>query len=668
MTKGPRVIIAIVAICTVLAGAAAIAEEQSQQIAGLKGWIGNVLGGEEPQLLPVEEAFVLSFDVLPNGDLRLSWQVAEHCYLYRDKLKFRVVAGNRYRLGAPALPEAVWHDDPSLGSVPVYPGDFAVTVPVERLALSTDDTKIEIGYQGCAGHVGVCYPPQFVVIDYVAPEDASQSVNEQAGDDARSPATVSVHQTTLPTMEMSPSTKSARESTTSNWQQRLQTAALWDAVWLSIGLGLLIAFTACMYPLIPILSSLIVGQGERASAGLAFMLSLAYVEGMALTFGVLGAVIAAVGDAIGLQAYFQSPWVLIPFALLFVLLALSMFGFFALQVPAGIQSRLTGASNRQRGGTLLGVTIMGMLSALIVGPCGGPILIAELAYAAASADPLYGFVTLFAFGNGLGLPLLVIGVTGGSLLPKAGAWMDGMKAAAGVVLLGLGIYFLERMPWLFPPALTMTLWATLLVGSGVFLGALEPAPVARSIARFWKALGLLLVVYGSLVLFGGLTGGSEPLDPLRDWRESSRPVTVNTVVFEDVDSVAELEQALAAAGERDRISMVDVTADWCAYCEVLEHRVFTDAAVQRQLTQLDLLKVDVTPMRANDTALLKRLGVTLPPTLLFFAPGGAELREFRVVGEISADVFARHLVEVLAVGAKRQEPVQSTNHSVPSGD
>ena len=270
-----------------------------------------------------------------------------------------------------------------------------------------------------------------------------------------------------------------------------------------------------MYPMIPILSSIIVGQGSEVSMLKGLSLSSIYVFSLAVTFGIVGAITATVAGGIGIQAYFQNPWVLSAFALLFIVLAFSMFGFYDIQVPAALQNKLSNLSNKQKGGSLIGVAIMGALSALIVGPCGGPVLAAMLGYAAASASMAKGFAALFALGLGMGLPLLVVGAGGGKLLPKAGNWMSAVKATAGVILLAVSLIILERMPHLFPPGLTMLLWALLLIVSGIYLGAFSSTDSSASgWSKLWKGLGVAAIVYGAIVMFGGQMGGQSVSDPL----------------------------------------------------------------------------------------------------------------------------------------------------------
>jgi thiol:disulfide interchange protein DsbD len=432
---------------------------------------------------------------------------------------------------------------------------------------------------------------------------------------------------------------------------RLMNASLFSVLGFSLIAGVLIAFTACMYPMIPILSSIIVGQGEQITPARAFTLSLVYVEGMALTFGVIGAFMASVGSSIGIQAYFQSPWLLIPITVLFILLSLSMFGFYNIQIPSALQSKINTVSNQQKGGTLLGVAIMGILSALIIGPCGGPVLVAELTYAASTANPVNGFLALFAFGNGMGIPLLIVGASGGKLLPKAGTWMDAVKGTAGVILLAVALVILERMPNIFSPALIMVLWSALFIISGVYLGALEPLQQeATGWKRFWKGFGIVLIIYGVLVLIGGITGGKNVFDPMHGSTLTSRVTSGSTesdagheVSFMRIKTVEDLEQSIAKASQSGQTVMLDFYADWCGYCQTLEQYVFPDSRVQSALSNTILLQANVTDMDDEDTRLMKHLGVSLPPTILLYDTTGKELTEYRIVGEVDADQLSAHL-------------------------
>jgi thiol:disulfide interchange protein DsbD len=333
-----------------------------------------------------------------------------------------------------------------------------------------------------------------------------------------------------------------------------------------------------------------------------------------------------------------------------------MFGFFNIQLPAGLQSRLSNISNQQRGGTFIGVFIMGSLSALIIGPCGGPILIAALGYAA-SAGPVNGAISMFALGNGMGLPLLLVGASGGKLLPKAGDWMNVVKAVAGVILLAVAIMFLSRMPHIFSPMLIMLMWAVLLIISGIFMGALEPLPIeSTGWRKFWKGIGLVVLLYGTAVLVGGLTGARDATNPLHGsgLMAASSPaggaLTASAAgghrsatAFTRIKTANDLDKAISAANAAGKPVMLDFYADWCTYCIQYEEYVFPAPPVKAALADYVLLQADVTATDSEDKELMKKVGVVLPPAILFFDRDGKEKRNFRVVGNMKADAFAAHV-------------------------
>ncbi|RNE92772.1 protein-disulfide reductase DsbD, partial [Marichromatium sp. AB32] len=418
----------------------------------------------------------------------------------------------------------------------------------------------------------------------------------------------------------------------------LANASLWTSVALFFGLGLLLAFTPCVFPMIPILSGIIAGQGAGITTRRAFVLSLVYVLAMALTYTVAGVLAGLFGA--NLQAAFQDPWILGAFALVFVALALSMFGFYDLQLPASLQSRLAALSNRQQGGTLAGVAIMGLLSALIVGPCVAPPLFGALIYISQTGDALLGGVALFALSLGMGAPLIVIGTSAGKLLPRAGAWMEAVKAVFGVALLAVAISLIERV---IPAAVAMLLWGLLLICSAVYLGALSPlGHESGGWRKLWKGLGVALLVYGGLMLIGAAAGGKDTLQPLRGLGIGGGEAA--HAEFTRVKTVADLDRELAAASAQGRPVMLDFYADWCVACKEMERYTFSDPAVIAELDRFVLLQADVTANDAADQALMQgRFGIPGPPAMLFFGADGAERSGFRLVGFTPAEAFADHL-------------------------
>ena len=407
-----------------------------------------------------------------------------------------------------------------------------------------------------------------------------------------------------------------------------------------------------MYPMIPILSSIIVGQGKKVTTRGAFTMSLVYVESMALTFGLMGMLVSMISGSFNIQAHFQSPYVLIPFTLIFIALAFSMFGFFTLQLPASLQGKLSQISNQQKGGHLIGVAIMGVLSALIIGPCAGPIIIGALALAAKEGDLWLGFLSMFVLGNGLGLPLLIIGTTGGKFLPKAGSWMDIVKYVAGVVLLAIAILMLERVSFI-PTMVVMMLWAALFIISGVYLGALDPIKEGASgWKKLWKGLGVFAIVYGLVVMLGGLTGARNVQDPLHGSTiigGGGGQAQLKHLAFKPIKSVNDLNTVLAQAKAAGKYVMLDYYADWCTYCKTYEDYVFTDPKVQALLNKhFIVIQADVTDNDEIDQKLLAHTDVLAPPAILFYDKNDSkEKRRFRVVGVMDAEQFLERLQLVL---------------------
>ncbi len=577
--------------------------------------LGAAPGPGQREFLPPDQAFRLSERVTAAGELAIAIDIEPGYYIYRDKFAVSAVTPG-LTLGAPALPPSESKDDPEFGVVEIYRDRAEFVVPVTaRPAGALAET--EVRYQGCAED-GICYPPIRKTVGFTFT--------------AGTPAPASA-----------PPTGASGLSASDRIAQQLGERSLAATLATFLGLGLLLSLTPCVFPMVPILSGIIVGQAQPVTAARGLALSTTYVVAMALTYTLAGIAAGLAGK--NLQAAFQQPAVIVAFAAVFVALALSMFGFYELQLPAALQSRLDGLSRRQRSGSYPGVAVMGVLSAIIVGPCVAPPLAGALAYIGQTGSPVTGGAALFALGLGMGAPLLALGASAGALLPRAGAWMDRVKQVFGVIFLGVAIWFLERV---IAPAATLMLWAALALGAAVFLGALtrlaERAPAA---ARLAQALGVLLLVYGAALVVGAAAGARDPLRPLAPLVAGGAPAASNAVPFTAVKSAADVERHLAAADARGQAVMLDVYADWCIECKHLERETFTAPAVRTRLADMLLLRADVTANDAADRALLARYELFGPPAVLFFRDG-AEQRANRLVGFADAEDFGGLLDRVTA--------------------
>ncbi|GIX21823.1 MAG: thiol:disulfide interchange protein DsbD [Gammaproteobacteria bacterium] len=577
-------------------------------------------GAAPDALLPPEQAFVpqASADTLER--VKVHFDIAEGVYLYRHAFRFTSLTQG-VTLGEAQIPTGHRKTDDYFGEVETYRGAVDIVLPVAGAAPG-GELELELRYQGCAD-IGVCYPPQTTRLLVPLPAAGTAAGTGTAAVSAAAP--------------------SAPLSEQDRFAARLARGLSLLTLAAFFGAGLLLAFTPCVFPMVPILAGLVVGRREALGTRRAFGLSLAYVLAMAATYSIAGVIVGLSGQNV--QAWFQNPWVIGAFAAVFVLLALSMFGVFTLQMPAAVQTRLNALANRQRGGTLVGAAVMGVLSALIVGPCVTAPLIGALIYIAQTGDAVLGGAALFALSLGMGLPLLAVGTSAGAWLPKAGPWMDAVKAFFGILLLAVAIWLLDRV---VPPAVTMALAALLALGTAVWLGALEPLPADTGPARrLGKFCGLALLLYGALLLTGAAIGGGDLLQPLKGLRGAAGAVQAESgPTFRPIKGQDGLAEALAAAGGRPVV--LDLYADWCVSCKELEAFTFTDPTVGDRLARFERLRADVTANDAQDRALLAELGVFGPPALLFYAGDGRELRGHRVVGFVPAEDFAAHLDRVLA--------------------
>jgi thiol:disulfide interchange protein DsbD len=570
---------------------------------------------DQQKFLPPDQAFKFTAQAKDQNTLELHWQVAPGYYLYRQK--FHLASDDPdVQLGTPDFPQGEIKNDQYLGTSEIYKQDVDVLVPV-TLNDGAGKFTLTADYQGCA-EAGFCYPP----ITHTVALD----MNAAAPMNGAAPAGAPVAE-----------------------QDQLATLlAHGNIFWVLLsffGIGMLLAFTPCMLPMIPILSGIIVGQGKKLTTHHAFALSLTYVLAMAATYAVVGVVVGLLGSNIGLAL--QNPWVLGVFAAIFVALALSMFDLYQLQMPSALQSWLTQHSNAQKSGAFVGVGIMGLLSALICGPCITAPLVAVLVFIGQSGSAARGGLALFAIGLGMGVPLLIIGTSAGKLLPKAGHWMNAVKHTFGVVMLGVAIWFLSRI---LPGPVTLGLWGVLAIVCGVYLGALEPG--TKGWGRLWRGLGLMALMYGFLLLVGAATGGDDPFMPLARFDVQGRtnvvggttPGTTATsaLPFKRVKSVADLDAALAASAAAGKPAMLDFTADWCVACKELEHDTYADPKVRAALGEVTLLQADVTANDADDKALYDRFGLFGPPGVIFFDKAGKELLPYRMVGYLGpADFLSR---------------------------
>ena len=562
-------------------------------------------------------AFKPSARALDAQTIEVTFAIAKGYYLYRDKFRF-AVDGESVAVGTPVFPKGKEKYDENFGKVEVFYNSVAVRLPVERNASGELPLKLNVSSQGCAD-AGVCYPPQTQTVAVTLPDPATTPT-------ARSPV-AAMEATAGPSVNVDESGKIAGI---------LRDAGFWATLAFFFVAGLGLALTPCVLPMIPILSGIIAGQGHRNSHTRGFALSLAYVLGMAVTYAAAGIAAGLTGTL--LSAALQNAWVLGAFALVFVVLSFSMFGFYELQLPTALQSKLSEESGHLQGGRGIAVFAMGALSALIVGPCVAAPLAGALLYIGQTGDAVLGGTALFVMALGMGAPLIAVGTAGGSLLPKTGPWMEGVKKGFGVLLLATAVWLLTPV---VPPVVPMLAWAALLIVPAIYLHALDPLPQhAKGWQRFWKGIGIVMLLTGAALLIGALAGSRDPLQPLAGLRTQAVAGEVRKLSFEPVRSVAELEARLAAV---DRPVMLDFYADWCVSCKEMERYTFADPAVREKLAGFTLLKADVTANSPDDKALLARFGLFGPPGIVFFTPGGKEVQGLRVVGFQEAASFLRTL-------------------------
>ncbi len=548
---------------------------------------------DEPEFLPVEQAF--QFDFRQQDDvLQVTFAIEPGYYLYKHQFS---VTSSQAQLGDPELPDGKDKQDEFFGLTQVYYDEVTLRVPIQR---APSDAAVKLRFQGCAD-AGFCYPPQIKTLYLEAVGETTSTANSQ----------------------------SSRASSQFDLADRLADD---DNLWLTLGiflvLGIGLAFTPCVFPMYPILSGIIVGQGKQATLANSLWLSLVYIQGMALTYSLLGIVVAVAG--VQFQAALQHPVILWVFIGIFVFLALAMFGAINLQLPSSWQTRLNSLSTRQRGGTLAGVFIMGALSGLIASPCTTAPLTGILLFIAQSGDVFLGFISLYVLSLGMGIPLIAFGVTGGKLLPKAGNWMNVVKVTFGFMMLAVAIVFIER---LWSSSLSVLLWAVL--GLSMF-------------SYFWVINGTTRASFGkgvrTFIIFAGLF--SSAMLVYHTFFSTTTSLESHPE-FVQVTNVQELEAQVAQASKQGKSVMVDLYADWCVACKEFERYTFPHPEVVDALSNTVMVQIDLTAQNAEDIAFMRRYEVLGLPTILFFDTSGNELTQARVAGFMSGETFAEHVRQTL---------------------
>ena len=603
-----------------------------------------------PEFLRKEEAFQATTATYADHIL-INWQIAPEYYLYLHGFKYAFnpeatakdqpseVSSQPHTvtLGEPQYDRpGVMKVDEYFGEVSVYHNQVTLKLPFN--ALSNQSGELVLGYQGCA-EAGLCYPPAKVRVPVELTANSESMDISKTTDPGASASIPSVSETNA-SAQTEPGTANTSTNLIVNQLQE-QHLLLIIALFFIMGLGL--TFTPCVLPMVPILSSVILGRKEKLSPVQGFVLSSSYVIGMALAFAIAGVLVGMSGQRI--QFFMQSPYVLVTFAIVFVLLALSMFGFYELQLPEKLRSRLSDVNARQSGGSLIGVFIMGALSALVVSPCVSAPLAGILIYIAQEGDAVLGGIALLALGFGMGAPLIVIGTTGANLLPKAGSWMEVTKVFFGIALLAVAAYLVRTV---LPGPIMLIIWASLIIVPAIYMGALNALePASSGWQKFWKGIGIIMLIYGAAMIWGAAQGSSDPLQPIQPTQIASGTAGTTQgakkLPFVTVTTLAELEAALTNAQQRKRPVMLDYYADWCIACLQMQKGAFADPRTHQRLTDFQLIKADVTAVNRESEALMDRFELIGPPTILFFTANGTRISAADVVGEMDADTFVQHI-------------------------
>ncbi|WP_083923788.1 protein-disulfide reductase DsbD [Cycloclasticus pugetii] len=617
--KTRNVIILCLLLCAVFSTSMGLAAEADLNKKNITDTIGDLFDrfstSPSDALLEPDDAFKFFAEVNDQQHIILNWQIADGYYLYQQQVEVTVINPQGIQLEAIKFPKGKRKVDEIFGDTVVYYHDLRLTQRLTNPLVKPTNVTLNIRFQGCAD-IGVCYPPMNKTVSL-----SLQPTNH-----------LNITQPTKPT----PSNISE--------QGRIAKALVDNTVWLTaltfLGFGLLLSLTPCVFPMIPILSGIIIGHGKSLTTRKAFYLSFSYVFASAITYALFGILAGLFGS--NLQATFQNPWILSIFSGLFVLLALSMFGLYQIQLPNALQSKLSQLSQHQKHGSLWGSAIMGILSTLIVGPCVAAPLAGVLIYIGQTGDAVLGGLALFSLGLGMGIPLLIIGVSAGKLLPKAGHWMEPIKYFFGVLLLAVAIWLVERI---LPASITLLLWASLFIICAIYLNALDRLPENSSgWQKLSKGVGAILMIYGVILMLGAASGGSNPLKPLANFSLSQKNNTLqHSLPFKRIQNIDDLQAALQLASQNKQFVMLDFYADWCVSCKEMEAFTFSEPSIQQALKNTLLLQADVTKNNDEDRALLNAFSLIGPPAILFFSPNGTEIKQHRVIGYMAADDFLKQL-------------------------
>ena len=555
--------------------------------------------------LPAEQAFKLSAILLDNNMLAVRWLVQPDYYLYKDKISFSVDEASIENI---KFPDATIKNDEFFGEVSVY--NIPLEIQIELNNIQKDYVLVTIKHQGC-WEGGVCYPPQ---VDRL---EVSLEGSKKAPIPSNEKVTID------------------ENIVSEKFQQG--GLALFIAAFLA---GLALSWTPCVYPMVPILSGIIIGQKEKPSNLNALLISITFVLSMSVAYGLIGASAGYFGAGINLQAIMQTPWVLFVFSCIFILLSLSMFGFYDIQLPSGIQTRLTSISNSQSGGSFVGVSIMGFLSALIVGPCVTPFLATALSYVIAGGSAAKGGASLFAMGLGMGVPLIIICGWGVNALPKAGPWMENVKRVFGFAMIAVALYLLDRILY---PLLSLILWALLFTVAPIMLGVFKNISRSLSLVGIvFRLFSILFLVYGLMLWVLVAKGGGDIQQPLDAIIYGDKIEASNTVTFQIIDDETQLDSLILKTKSNEKLLVLKFYAEWCIACKKLERIVFKDSTVNQSLKDSMTYTVDVTKNTQINQSILSRFSLVGPPAILFFKDG-KEIRSQRIIGEVSAKELSNRL-------------------------